>query len=80
MPIYEYLCPNCNCRFELRRPFSEADKAANCPTCNKTAKKLLSTFSACSSSGDGETSSIPGMGSSCSTCTATSCATCGHAH
>ncbi|MGB2854928.1 MAG: FmdB family zinc ribbon protein [Dehalococcoidia bacterium] len=70
------MCPSCNCRFELRRSFSETDEAAFCPACNTTARKLLSAFSASSKSADGESSSIPGMGSSCSTCSATSCATC----
>ncbi|MFC1999702.1 zinc ribbon domain-containing protein [Chloroflexota bacterium] len=44
MPIYEYLCPKCNVEFELRRPFSEADKSASCPNCNSKAQKLVSGF------------------------------------
>ena len=44
MPVYEYLCPKCNIEFELRRPFSEADKAAVCPKCNSEAQKLISSF------------------------------------
>jgi len=44
MPVYEYLCTKCNIEFELRRPFSEADKAALCPKCNSEAQKLISAF------------------------------------
>jgi len=44
MPIYEYLCNKCETRFELRRPFNEADKPASCPECNSEAQKLLSGF------------------------------------
>ncbi|MBE9501791.1 MAG: zinc ribbon domain-containing protein [Chloroflexi bacterium] len=74
MPIYEYSCPNCNQKFELRRSFSQADEAALCPSCHVTAKKLLSSFTAFSKSAEGEFSSI---GSDiCSTCSATSCSTC----
>jgi len=44
MPIYEYLCSRCKTRFELRRPFSEADNPALCPKCNSEARKLISGF------------------------------------
>ncbi|MFW6125904.1 MAG: FmdB family zinc ribbon protein [Chloroflexota bacterium] len=80
MPIYEYLCPKCGCGFELRRPFSEADAPAQCPSCNTAAKKLLSAFSACASNTDGEASSLAGMGPSCTTCSATGCSTCRLGH
>lgn len=44
MPIYEYLCTKCRTEFELRRPFSEADKAAVCPKCSSQTQKLISGF------------------------------------
>ena len=44
MPIYEYFCSMCKIEFELRRPFSEADKTASCPKCNSEAQKLVSGF------------------------------------
>ena len=44
VPIYEYLCTKCKMQFELRRPFSEADKPAICPKCNSEAQKLISNF------------------------------------
>jgi len=77
MPIYEYLCSNCNCKFELRRSFSQSDEAATCPSCNASARKLLSRFTAFSKGAGGEFSPISGAGSGCGTCAATSCASCG---
>ena len=74
MPIYEYMCPSCNKKFELRRSFSQADEAALCPTCNVAAKKLLSAFTAFSKGSEGESTSIGG--NPCGTCSATSCSTC----
>ncbi|MDY6917683.1 MAG: zinc ribbon domain-containing protein [Chloroflexota bacterium] len=80
MPIYEYVCPKCDLRFELRRSFSEADEATLCPSCNSAARKLLSKFCATSKGSDGDLSSIAGMGSSCGTCSATDCSTCNLGH
>lgn len=77
MPIYEYICPSCDQRFELRRSFSESDEAAPCPGCHASARKLLSLFTAFSKGAEGDFGSISGMGSSCNTCSAPSCSTCG---
>jgi putative FmdB family regulatory protein len=77
MPIYEYVCRKCDSKFELMRPFSLSDAPASCPTCKKTAEKLLSTF-ACFSVSDGG-SATPVGGSSCASCASGSCSTCGHA-
>ncbi|MFC2039442.1 FmdB family zinc ribbon protein [Chloroflexota bacterium] len=44
MPIYEYLCPSCNCEFELRRSFSQSDEAASCPSCQETAIAICRIF------------------------------------
>ena len=74
MPIYEYLCPSCNAKFELRRSFSEAGDDVSCPKCQTPARKLFSTFAAFSKGNGGESSSI--AGDSCGTCSSTSCATC----
>ncbi|MBE0415188.1 MAG: zinc ribbon domain-containing protein [Dehalococcoidia bacterium] len=76
MPIYEYICPGCNVRFELRRSFSEAGDSATCPKCHAPARKLFSTFAAFSKSDSGESAPISGTGNFCGTCPATSCATC----
>ncbi len=45
MPIYEYICPECRNKFELRRPFSECDAITTCPTCKCECDRILSAFS-----------------------------------
>lgn len=45
MPIYEYLCPACNKRFELVRSRSEANLGAPCPECEASAERVISGFS-----------------------------------
>ena len=45
MPVYEYLCDNCNERFDaLVRNFDAAD-SVNCRSCSSpTVHRLISTF------------------------------------
>ena len=45
MPIYEYVCPACNKRFELLRSRSECNLGAQCPDCEASADRALSSFS-----------------------------------
>lgn len=40
MPIYQYLCPTCNHKFEMKRGFYD-DCDVSCPKCNNGAKKLF---------------------------------------
>ena len=78
MPIYEYLCPHCDVKFDLLRPFSRADEPAACPECGgEDTQRAISMFASFSKSSDGSTSSVAG-GSSCAGCAATSCAGCQH--
>lgn len=76
MPIYEYVCPACELKFELIRPASQSGAGASCPRCRKTANRVLSAFSSFSKNESGV--SAPVGGSSCGGCSATSCSTCGH--
>ena len=76
MPIYEYCCQKCDEKFDLLRSFSQADEVANCPKCNKEAKRLISTFASFSKDSSGISAPISGGGSSCAGCSASSCATC----
>jgi putative FmdB family regulatory protein len=65
MPTYEYLCPKCNLRFELKRPFSESGEDAPCPQCHTSAKRVFSTLSIVAKDGYGLPFSIsdkPGSG------------------
>ena len=53
MPIYEYVCPKCNIKFELKRPLSESGEDAPCPQCHSSAKRVFSTLSIVAKDGFG---------------------------
>jgi putative FmdB family regulatory protein len=40
MPVYEYLCDACSCRFEEYRDVSQRSSCA-CPTCGELARKVF---------------------------------------
>ncbi|MFC1871201.1 zinc ribbon domain-containing protein [Chloroflexota bacterium] len=75
MPIYEYVCPGCELKFEKLRSLSQSDEAIPCPRCEKMARRIMSRF-ACVSRGEGGVTSPIG-GSSCSSCGSSSCSSCG---
>jgi putative FmdB family regulatory protein len=78
MPLYEYRCDDCECKFEVLRSFSQADEPVACVECSGShTRRAISLFSAVSKGGDGGEVSRSLGGSSCSGCAATSCATCG---
>ena len=77
MPIYEYLCPECDSKFEQLRPLSQSDKPGECPRCHKPARRKMSTFACFSAGTSGAPTRITGTGgSSCSGCSSGSCGTC----
>ena len=41
MPIYEYQCEDCSCRFELRKSFNDKS-AVTCPQCGGNARRVFS--------------------------------------
>ena len=42
MPMYEYACPKCECRFEKQLTMDEYDtKRPRCPTCSTQAKHVM---------------------------------------
>ena len=50
MPIYEYECPNCGDRFELRRGITDDDSKIKCPNCGvENPRRVISSFSTTSS-------------------------------
>lgn len=76
MPIYEYYCGDCHIKFDALRPMSQADDPIVCSRCQGTnTSRAISLFAAVSVSESGESRSIAG-GSNCSTCAATTCASC----
>jgi putative FmdB family regulatory protein len=45
MPIYEYECPKCGQKFELRCNIAESEKEAKCPRCGEEhARRAISVF------------------------------------
>jgi putative FmdB family regulatory protein len=76
MPIYEYVCPECNNQFEQMRPLSQSDKAVECPRCHKLARRKISTFACFSTTEGGIAQTIAGTGSSCSSCNSGNCSSC----
>jgi len=51
MPIYEYECPSCDERFELRRGITDSDSKIRCPKCGaENPRRVFSMFSTGSSS------------------------------
>lgn len=77
MPIYEYRCNTCGCKFERLRPMSSADSPTTCPDCGGSdAERLVSRFAAFSKGNGGTTTSVGG--SSCGSCSSSSCASCQH--
>ncbi|MDP6126627.1 MAG: zinc ribbon domain-containing protein [Dehalococcoidales bacterium] len=41
MPIYEYECPNCSCRFEKKRSFTD-EGPVPCPECQCEGQRIFS--------------------------------------
>ena len=78
MPIYEYVCSDCESKFEQMRPLSQSGQSAECPKCHKPARQKMSTFAALSATLGGVPKTIPGAGgkSACSGCSSGSCSTC----
>lgn len=47
MPLYEYLCEECNGIFEVVRPIREAPEPQPCPVCDEECERVMpSSFSA----------------------------------
>jgi len=75
MPIYEYACQECDAQFDALRQMTEADAPIACTNCNSVVThRILSLFNAQSGG-----KVIAGTNNpACTSCTAQSCASCGH--
>lgn len=71
MPIYEYKCSDCENCFE-KLVFGKEDVV--CPKCGGQVERLMSCCSFKSGAGDFKTSGTGKSG--CTSCSATSCASC----
>jgi len=81
MPIYEYICPDCELKFEELRPHSRAEEDAPCPSCHKSARRKMSTFRSSVKTSFGDYAAMAESmaqsgGSSCSGCSSTNCGSC----
>ena len=76
MPIYEYVCPECNKKFELMRPISQSSEPADCPMCKHKANKALSRFACRSVNSFGTAVPLAGGGGGCAGCAGGSCSSC----
>jgi putative FmdB family regulatory protein len=79
MPIYEYLCADCDTTFEKLRPMSKADAPTACVQCGGSQiSRAISLFAAISKSSNGESRRVSGTGGGCGSCAGHNCATCSH--
>jgi putative FmdB family regulatory protein len=74
MPLYEYVCKDCNTRFEQLRPVSRMDDPADCPRGHARGERVLSTFAAITKDAAGNTSTVGGGG--CGGCAGGNCGGC----
>ena len=45
MPIYEYKCTNCGCRFAMLEPLGTPENGRECPICHEDKTvRVISTF------------------------------------
>lgn len=73
MPIYEYICLDCSTKFDALRSMSNADSPIACTQCHgENTSRKISVFFAHS---DGRV--VTQSASSCGSCAAASCSTCG---
>jgi len=76
MPIYEYVCKDCDTRFEVVRPIKDADATIMCKNCeSRNTTRAISVFFANSGG-----KVIAGDSGGCSSCSGGSCSGCGHSH
>jgi putative FmdB family regulatory protein len=74
MPLYEYVCLDCKTRFDTLRSMKDADAPLQCANCSSDhTARLISLFNAQS----GGRVVAGGAPTGCSTCSASSCASCG---
>ena len=52
MPLYEYLCPTCDHKFEKLQSMSST--GADCPNCEQPAKRAISVFASVTRGGANE--------------------------
>jgi len=72
MPIYEYICRDCQNRFEIIRPMKDADAPIACAECeSENVSRCITVFFAQSGG-----KVVAGTGGGCAGCAGGSCASC----
>jgi len=72
MPIYEYLCQDCDLLIEIIRPIKDADMPVLCKRCHGArVRRIPSLFNAV-----GNQASQSSQGSACSGCSTHTCSAC----
>ena len=82
MPYYEYICSDCNSKFEIKRCMREIDDPAACPECHgEHVQRQVSRVSSFSHGEGGSVSSLGGgSAGGCGGCSGGTCAGCGSSH
>ena len=76
MPLYEFACDACGKPFEeFFRSMTER-RRPRCPHCG--SRNVHKKFTACAAAGGDRSKGRGASGGGCATCTASTCATCGH--
>jgi putative FmdB family regulatory protein len=68
MPTYEYLCSECQNKFDVRATFAEKEKGLKpeCPNCHSQKTiQVFGSFATFSRGGGTSSSSLPGCGPVC---------------
>lgn len=76
MPIYEYICRDCETRFEALRSMSKADASIACENCEgeNTSRAVSAAFA----HSGGRVVAGGSSQSGCGGCAGGSCGSCGH--
>jgi putative FmdB family regulatory protein len=80
MPIYEFKCAACAQRIEKLCPLGETGAGITCPRCGKPGpNRVMSSFRTARGKGNENGGlELNGGSDGCASCSAASCATCGH--
>jgi putative FmdB family regulatory protein len=71
MPLYEYVCSDCDIRFDQLRRVARMDEPASCPQGHADSRRVLSMFAALTKDGIGEGVAMGGgggCGGGCANC------------
>jgi putative FmdB family regulatory protein len=65
VPVYEYLCRDCDVVFEARRPMADADLAVACPAGHERVARRLSVFATTGRAATADRAGAGSMGAPC---------------